>query len=219
MTPRDRIAIGGLGGMTPVIMNLLVVDMVSTLASVTLIVGLAYMLRVLAMVAAGGIVGWLHEDELKPSKVFQLGMVAPALLTGLMNGAALRVDSVQHGQQAGLLAATVRAAEQAPVVTADVPQETIGQQVFRGAFGIKTNPQDWILVTAATAEEREARRMFAEASRAFPSLKFVLFRPSGGLKMWTLTIGGQMTREEVLATKETIKPESGLTAIPRQIPK
>lgn len=219
MTARDRIAIGGLGGVAPVLVNLIVVDMVSSLAGFTLIVGLAYAVRVLAMVGAGAIAGWLHEDEVKPTKVFQLGMVAPALLTGMMNGAALRMDAVKHEAAHTQTSWSFFVPLHAQVAAAafQLPQETVGQQVMRGVFGITSEVKDWVLQVEAVRTEQEARLVYGVLTRSFPSLRFVIFRPSAGIDAWLVTVGEQMTQQEAAAAKEALKPESGLVVYPRHL--
>lgn len=92
MTTRQRCLIAAVGGGTPVLVNLLMVDMVTTLTDLTLLVVVAYLIRMAAMILVGALSGWLHEDETKTVKLFQLGMVAPAFFISLMNGAAVRAE-------------------------------------------------------------------------------------------------------------------------------
>lgn len=82
---RDKIFLGGLGALTPVIMNLLAVDLEKLLINITLISVIAYMIKVLILFYIGGMVAYLNKDENKPIKLFQLGIYAPAMIIAFMN--------------------------------------------------------------------------------------------------------------------------------------
>jgi len=82
---RDKIFIGGLGALTPIVMNLLMVDLEKLLINITLIAVVAYMIKVGILFYIGGIIAFLNKDENKPIKLFQLGIYAPAMIIAFMN--------------------------------------------------------------------------------------------------------------------------------------
>jgi len=82
---RDKILIGGLGALTPIIMNLLVVDLEKLLINLTTIAMIAYTIKVVLLFYIGGVVAYLNKDENKPFKLFQLGIYAPAMIIAFMN--------------------------------------------------------------------------------------------------------------------------------------
>lgn len=82
---RDKILIGGLGALTPIIMNLLVVDLEKLLINLTTITMIAYTIKVVLLFYIGGVVAYLNKDEHKPFKLFQLGIYAPAMIIAFMN--------------------------------------------------------------------------------------------------------------------------------------
>ncbi|MGB1205883.1 MAG: hypothetical protein ACPG5B_09565 [Chitinophagales bacterium] len=82
---RDKILIGGLGALTPIIMNLLVVDLEKLLINLTTIAMIAYTIKVILLFYIGGVVAYLNRDENKPFKLFQLGIYAPAMIIAFMN--------------------------------------------------------------------------------------------------------------------------------------
>ncbi|MCQ8131025.1 hypothetical protein, partial [Methylomonas rivi] len=86
LSDRQRFLFAGLGGIMPTLLNLIVIDLETLLLSVTLLSVLSYLIRVLALFAIGGVVGWLNRSECDPVKLFQLGIAAPALITAAMNG-------------------------------------------------------------------------------------------------------------------------------------
>jgi len=87
MTPKKRFLLGGGGALMPVLVSFLAIDIGAALsneANLTTanIVGIAIRYIILFMV--GGIVAYLHEEEHKPFKLFELGIAAPALITSLI---------------------------------------------------------------------------------------------------------------------------------------
>lgn len=56
-SPRTRFMIAGLGGITPVLLSLVVIDLETLLLDVTPLAVVSYLIRVLALFAVGGLVG------------------------------------------------------------------------------------------------------------------------------------------------------------------
>lgn len=86
LTLQRRLVIGGVGALTPVLLSLAVVDLRTTLQSADTIAIVGYLARVVALFCIGALTAWLHKQELDERKLFQLGMVGPALLTTMLNG-------------------------------------------------------------------------------------------------------------------------------------
>lgn len=87
MTPHKRFFIGGGGALMPVLVSFLAIDIGAALsneANLTTpnIIGIA--IRYVILFIVGGVVAYLHEDENKPFKLFELGIAAPALITSLI---------------------------------------------------------------------------------------------------------------------------------------
>ena len=54
-------------------------------------------MNVLSLFVIGGLWAWMHKTETDPRKLFQLGIVAPAMITAMMNTANMNVkDGEQH---------------------------------------------------------------------------------------------------------------------------
>jgi hypothetical protein len=86
MTTFRRVAIGGIGALMPIILNLLVVDFEALRVGVTFLGVLGFAVRGVVLFALGGFVGYLYTNEKQAFKLFQLGLGAPALLIGMLNG-------------------------------------------------------------------------------------------------------------------------------------
>jgi hypothetical protein len=90
-----RFAIGGLGGLLPVLASLLAVDLTAIAAIVdhhdTVSLGLyvGYSLRVLVLFTLGGVMAVLNSEIQNPLALVQIGIAAPALLTSFVSGTAI----------------------------------------------------------------------------------------------------------------------------------
>lgn len=63
MKTRQKIIIGGLGALTPIIMNLLVVDINVLVINLTIFAFIGYAIRVVILFYIGGLVAFLHKNE------------------------------------------------------------------------------------------------------------------------------------------------------------
>ena len=97
---REAFCLGGLGALAPIVLNLAVVDATALLTGVTPAVVLGYAIRVTFLFAVGAFVSYLQR-ETDRFRAFQLGIAAPALLTGVINGhnaaATLPATPIRHG--------------------------------------------------------------------------------------------------------------------------
>jgi|GEM_PF-5888253 len=89
-----RFAIGGLGGLLPIIAGLITVDLAVFSALIdrqdfTLGICVGYAVRVLCLFVLGGIIAALNSEVTNPMSLVQIGIAAPALVTSYLNGAAL----------------------------------------------------------------------------------------------------------------------------------
>jgi len=83
---RTRIIIGGIGGIAPLIVSLLVIDLGAVIDDLAMMDAIGLAVRCLVLIFIGALVGYMHNNEREPFKVFQLGIAAPALLTTAING-------------------------------------------------------------------------------------------------------------------------------------
>lgn len=177
MDTRKRILYGALGGVAPVVVNLVIVDLVVVFAAVTPIAAVAYAVRVLALVFAGGLVAWLHEEEVKPARLFQFGMLAPALLTGMINGAAVRTQT--STPVAWSLEAVVHAGQE--IRTRPEPRErSTLSQIAQGLLGQPAAEADVLVVIAEAETAAQVRKVREALGRELPSSRLLLWRLDAG---------------------------------------
>lgn len=171
-----RMGIGCIGALTPILVNILIVDLQTQLSNTSVISALFYALRVVALCAAACIVIYLNDDESRPVKLFQLGVAAPALLTGMINGAVIANQKPAQQQTSagavvtGMLhepmsapgftfsfvgeARAQTAGANTKVLDCRQPKEpTFGQQALKGFLGIQPD-NEWFVVVGSnpTAE-------------------------------------------------------------------
>jgi hypothetical protein len=82
---RGAFCLGGLGALAPIVLNLAVVDATALAIDFRPAVLLGYAIRVAALFLIGALGAYLHR-ETNRARAFQLGIAAPALLTGWING-------------------------------------------------------------------------------------------------------------------------------------
>lgn len=86
MSKIERLLIGAMGALSPVIATLITNDFIEVLQYAEPYETLGYCIRVLVLALVGMFVVYLYEDETNKMKVFQLGMAAPALFMATING-------------------------------------------------------------------------------------------------------------------------------------
>jgi hypothetical protein len=172
MSPIQRFFIACLGALTPIITNLLVVDLNTSLANLHIIDGMTYAVRLFALCAAACVVVFLNSDEQRPVKLFQLGIMAPALLTSIINGAAISAKANGQGsqsvtrqtpapQKSGAFSLVGSAfAQIVPVTQANAPapkdclvpaELSTTQQIFKGLIGLVPDNKWYVVVGSYTA--------------------------------------------------------------------
>lgn len=80
-----KLFIGGCGALIPIALSFLSVDAKTLLAGIGPGVMLGVGLKVVVLFGLGATMAFLNQDEKKPTRLFQLGMSAPALLAAWIN--------------------------------------------------------------------------------------------------------------------------------------
>ena len=86
LTWRQKAMLGAAGGLTPLILNLAVVDFEAVFGAFDIPAFIGYAVRVFGVLWSGAFVAALHKSEDRPFLLFELGMIAPALLMAVSNG-------------------------------------------------------------------------------------------------------------------------------------
>lgn len=225
-----KMKIGCLGALTPIVINLLVVDLHTTLSNLTVIEAITYSIRVVALCAAACIVIYLNFDEARPIKLFQLGIAAPAVLTGLLNGAVINNKQNAPATPAPQSApatpgrgseldkkfyfsfevpsvvgsARAQGVGRAPgILDCTKPKDpTVGQQILKGLVGIVPE-NHWFVVVGSNDTSGGALSDVNAFNRRF-SGKFtaeICAPPSGADKPYRVVIGEYLTYSDATKLK------------------
>lgn len=106
MSSAVRFAWGGAGAMAPILASLLILDVDTLVLSLRSaadegggyqVVG--YAIRVLVLFVLGGIWASLDRAEVDPKRLFQLGVIAPAMITGMLNASNLQHERLRNNPE------------------------------------------------------------------------------------------------------------------------
>jgi hypothetical protein len=177
---KQRLLIGCLGALAPILVNLCVVDFQTVLPNLLPLEALSYTVRLVALCASACLVVYLNSDEARPVKLFQLGVMAPAMLTSMLNGAAVAnktpsvAFSTPPAQHSWFLVPSANAqANATPPATNQVldctkPQDpTVSQQILKGLVGIIPGNQ-WFVVVGSNPTVPEAVADIDMINQRFP---------------------------------------------------
>ena len=207
---REKVFIGGLGALTPIVVNLLAIDLERVFSNITLAVALGYALRVTILFYLGGLVAFLHRDEQDRLKLFELGIVAPALITAFLNAQAGKIE-VKPGSGpkeahyntsvvAFDLIATAYADESpdqastqspSPLPAFSAPTETTSEQILRGFLGT-TSGRVWFVVAGSFSSLDNARQYAARINKSWRSFNAEVYAPYD-TPYYAVVIGANLT--------------------------
>ena len=129
----------------------------------------SYAVRLVALCACACIVIYLNGDESRPAKLFQLGIMAPAMLTSMLNGAAIAnktpasptppppAHSSLFIPEANAQPAAAPAGAPAARDCTKPPDPTVSQQILKGLVGITPGNQWFVVVGSHTTEQAAAQ--------------------------------------------------------------
>lgn len=201
LSDRQRFLFAGLGGIMPTLLNLIVIDLETLLLNVTALSLLSYLIRVLALFAIGGVVGWLNRSECDPVKLFQLGIAAPAMITAAMNGGrvALPDTPAAANPQVSWHILSAAYAQTDPTDTTlkrfTMPVETSAQQIYRGLFGAL--PKNvWFVIAGSHLSREDAKKQAKRLSDNYRNFTAEVYEPYGSNPYYAVVIGAQLTLAE-----------------------
>jgi hypothetical protein len=215
MKTSHKIFIGGLGALTPIIMNLLVVDF-HLLKDLTLFTVLGYLVRVIVLFYLGGLVAYLHKSEESPVKLFELGIVAPALITALLNGG--NVDVLKTAVTADRTASVAWVAEAmaqpsrgGEVKTYQGSSPSPVQQFLRGLTG-SVQKEVWFVVAGSYPTLEEARKEAQKINEPTKGFQAEIYARPGNPSGYDVVIGANLTYEEA----QKIRQKAVSAGLPRE---
>lgn len=213
MKTQNKIFIGGLGALTPIILNLLVVEFEVLLLKLTLFAILGYLIRVIVLFYLGGLIAYLHKDENSPVKIFELGIVAPALITAMLNAGQIDIPKTKLPTEGSATSSImfISSAYAQPLLPQDTtkteikkfsfPPETRIQQLWRGFTG--SGPRRvWFVIAGSHLKLEDAQKQVRQILGKTKDFKPEVFAPYGDNKNYAVVIGANLTLIEAQQTKK-----------------
>lgn len=202
MKTRQKILLGGLGALTPIVLNLLVVDLRVTLENLTALVLLGYALRVVVLFYLGGIVAFLHKDENSPLKLFEFGIAAPALIIAMLNAGNVPKSPYATSGAPRISVSFISSAyaQTTPSVkTFAKPKESAVEQLWRGLTG-STFQKTWFVIVGSHLNLEDAEKQVQEiaANENQKDFRAEVFAPYGGNPYYAVVIGANLTFRDAL---------------------
>ncbi|HEX9970455.1 MAG TPA: hypothetical protein VGD14_00155 [bacterium] len=219
MKTYKKIFIGGLGALTPIIMNLLVIDLEVLLINLTFYSVLGYTIRVIVLFYLGGLIAFLHKDEINPVKIFELGIVAPALITALLNAGQIDVSKMKAqnpnnpiGSISFVSAAYAQTSIQQDsskmeLKTFSMPEETKMHQFWRGAglsglFGLN-KWRGYFVIVGSHENVDEARQQVKQILHQTKEFKPMIYEPFKDRKGYSVVIGAHLSKVEAIQLEKS----------------
>lgn len=204
---KTRIVIGGLGGVAPVLLNLIVIDLQTLMLDLTALTLISYAIRVAALFTIGSLVAVFHKSETDLFKLFQLGIVAPALITATLNGSNVNVPQASQAPSGSsgtteifqLLPSAFAQAKDPELKQFTMPKESTMQQIYRGLFG--SSPSNvWFVIAGKQKDLALAKTQAAELKgKGFAAQ---VYAPYGGSGLYSIVIGAHLTQQDAEALRK-----------------
>ncbi|MEJ8835577.1 DM9 repeat-containing protein [Ramlibacter sp. AN1133] len=94
---KQRFLVGGVGACLPMVLQFLALDNTASLSDANMA---GVLIRNGLLFGLGGLLAYLHTDEVKPIKLLQIGIAAPALITVMVTGNAAKSPQARPVQAA-----------------------------------------------------------------------------------------------------------------------
>lgn len=192
-----KIFIGGLGALTPIIMNLLVVDLDALLADLTGVRIAGYLLRVIILFYLGGIIAYLHKSENSPVKLFELGIVAPALITAMLNASNITLpkdkgNGATSSTSSIIISTAIAQPEGAEQKKFSFPKRSTAEQLWQGVTGAVPHNL-WFVIVDSFDDLDFAKKQAGRINKA-GVFKADVYEPYGDNKNYSVVIGENLER-------------------------
>ncbi len=213
MSSKTRFWIGGVGGLAPVIIFLIRVDWEHIIMNVTGPQVAGYCVRALVLFLIGGFVAYLHGDEQKPFKAFELGLAAPALIAGYITASSLvpaQTAPSVPGARPDASFAIVGVAYAEPQLPDSLshnlkrftlPKLSATTQFLEGLIGL-TPRHVWFVIVGSHQRLEDARVQADDINRRNRKFKAEVYAPYGDNPCYAVVIGANLTQREARSLRD-----------------
>ncbi len=228
VSTRTRLIIGGIGGIAPIIISLLVVDLRSLITDMQMMDAIGLAVRCSVLVFIGALVGYLHQDEAEPFKVFQLGIAAPALLTTAINGYGIagaggitELRTAYNEPESswsfqlipGAHAATTEKNRTRYINPSafQEPKTSNIERFLRGLIGkkISSREDDWFVIAGSHTSSSKAKKQVNRLSNKKYYAK--IYQPTDGSRHFAVAIGANLS----MHAAQTLRDKAVKNGLPK----
>jgi hypothetical protein len=208
MSSYKRFLIGGIGGLAPVLMFLMAVDFERYIVEATTLKMLGYFIRVVVLFFVGGFVAYLHDDDVKPFKLFEVGLGAPALIAGYITTSLVPATAPVAANPAAhsnfsIVSAAYAQPRPAPdeVKRFSLPVQSPADQFFQGLIG-GTPKKVWFVIVGSHLHLGDATKQARQINGKLRDYKADVYAPYGDNPYYAVVIGANLTQEEAKALRD-----------------
>ena len=199
MTAARRIIIGGVGALMPVILNLLVIDFQKLASDATWLKALGFVVKVVVLFGLGGFMAWLNSTARKPLTIFQLGLGAPAIILGMLNGADARQQTTSIPSIESVVFAQ-GTPQQVPKKFEPPRQTSLGEFV-EGLTGLRPR-QAWFVIVGSHSTVQAARKQADSINASGKGFAADVYEPYGNNKFYGVVIGANLSYSDANALQQ-----------------
>jgi len=194
----------------PIILNLLVVDFENLHDAFSSVRIFGYLVRVTVLFGLGGLVAYLHTTERQAFKLFQLGLGAPAVLLGMLNGLAQHPPDAAPKQKvvAGQTwldwepaAEAAEAPGEQPTKTFESAKPSAVDEFLQGFLGRRHN-QMWFVISGSHPTKQAAQKQADAINGSRKGLAAEVYEPFGETKYYAVVVGAGLSKVEAKIVRE-----------------
>lgn len=212
MKSHVRFLIGGIGGLTPVLMFLINVDFEKYVADATALKTLGYLVRTTVLFLLGGFIAYLHETETKKFTLFLIGLAAPSLIAGYINSAsqsASQPGNLTQGKLTNQSSFSLIPSAYAQDATTPLnikkftlPKQSPTEEFIQGLTGM--SPKNvWFVIVGSHLRIEDAKKQAESANSKFKDFKAEVYAPLGDNPYYTVVIGANLTQSEAKRLRDS----------------
>lgn len=226
MTWTKRMGLGALAGLLLYLVDLYNVGfqrIVFTMPNSEMLVYVAALVAAIPFMLGGGVWAMLHKREATALRIFESGLVVPALFLALSNGSALGVARQELFQTADPRSATTslttpwaRPAWQGRAKIFPTPKSESDEVTFLRAITGVERTRVWYVVAGSERSSEEAQRQADSISAVLKQFKAEVYRPYGENPFFKVVIGAELPFEKAVQLRDKAIDE-GIETEPRLI--
>jgi hypothetical protein len=213
MDARTRFMLGGIGGITPIILFLVNLDFERFVHTATTMQTVGYVVRAVLLFLLGGLVAYLHETEKKRLTLFLVGISAPSLIAGYLSTANLnpaqdRSPTLPIGNHAQFFfLPSAYAQTPTPLTTSDqikrftLPPQSEGSQFLEGLLGTRSR-HVWFVIVGSHLDVNDARRQASSINQRFKNYQAAIYAPYADNPYYAVVIGAHLTQGEAKTLRD-----------------